>query len=271
MAVITQYGNYVKFLRGTPNAYAQLTPKDDDTLYFVSEQNADRGVLYLGEKLISGSLSGSTTLQDLTDVLIDAGIEAGSLLYYDGDKWINKSLAEIFEIIIGSMVGATATTNGRAGLVPVPAAGMQNLYLRGDAQWANPTAAIEPTVNVLVNQVGTLIGNDTDKSVREIALEEVGKVVAGAPATFDTLKEIADYLAEHPTESDVAQRLIALEQAIYTEDTGLIDRTTVIEAAVGDLNEALESLRLADQQHDTQIANIQIALQALKWQKLIVV
>ena len=147
MAVITQYGNYVKFLRGTPNAYAQLTPKDNDTLYFVAEQNADRGVLYLGEKLISGSLSGSTTLQDLTDVLINAGIEAGSLLYYDGDKWINKSLAEIFEIIVGSMVGATATTNGRAGLVPVPAAGMQNLYLRGDAHWANPIATIEPTVN----------------------------------------------------------------------------------------------------------------------------
>lgn len=62
MAVITQYGNYVKFLRGTPNAYEQLTPKDNDTLYFVSETNADRGVLYLGEKLISGSLSGSTTL-----------------------------------------------------------------------------------------------------------------------------------------------------------------------------------------------------------------
>ena len=37
MSVITQYGNYVKFLRGTPNAYAQLTPKDDDTLYFVAE------------------------------------------------------------------------------------------------------------------------------------------------------------------------------------------------------------------------------------------
>ena len=271
MAVITQYGNYVKFLRGTPNAYAQLTPKDDDTLYFVAEKDADHGVLYLGEKLISGSLSGSTTLQDLTDVVIGAGIDAGSLLYYDGSTWTDKSLADIFEIIVGAMVGATATTSGRQGLVPVPQAGMQNLYLRGDATWANPTEQLESTVNIVVGQVGTLIGNDTDKSAREIAQEEIAKVVDGAPEAFDTLKEIADYLADHPTETDVAERLIALEHAINDTDTGLKDRVTVVETAVGNLNDALESLRLADQEHDRQIANIQIALQTLKWQKLVVV
>lgn len=271
MAVITQYGNYVKFLRGTPNAYNQLSPKDDDTLYFVCEKDADHGVLYLGEKLISGSLSGSSTLQDLTDVVIGAGIEAGSLLYYNGDKWTNKSLSEIFEIIVGEMVGATATKSGKSGLVPVPSAGMQDLFLKGDGTWANPTAKLESTVNIVVEQVGTLIGNDTDKSAREIAQEEIAKVIDGAPEAFDTLKEIADYLAEHPTETDVAERLIALEHAINDADTGLKDRVTVVEAAVGNLNDALESLKMVDQEHDRQIANIQIALQALKWQKLVVV
>lgn len=271
MSLITQYGNYVKFLRGTPNAYAQLNPKDNDTLYFISENNADHGVLYLGDKLISGSISGSTTLQDLTDVLLSANVDAGSLLYYDGEHWVNKTLAEIFEIIVGVMRGATEDADGRSGLVPTPKQGMQNLYLRGDATWANPVAAIEPIVNVLSTQVGTLIGNDMNKSMREVAQEEVAAIVDNAPAAFDTLKEIADYLAEHPTESDVAQRLIALETAVNTPSTGLLDRTALIEVAVGNLNDALEELKSNDILQNQQITNIQLALEALKWQELIIV
>lgn len=266
MSVITQLGNYVKFLRGTPNAYSQLTPKDDDTLYFVAERDADRGVLYLGEKLISGSLSGSTTLQDLTDVLIDAGIEAGSLLYYDGTQWTNKSLAEIFEIIIGVMTGATNARDGRSGLVPTPVAGQQNLFLRGDATWADPTAAVQHQVDILVTQVGTLINNDIDKSVRQIAAEEVAKVVDGAPAAYDTLKEIAEYIAEHPGASDIAERLAALETTINTANTGLKDRTTILENSVGNLRTLIANLQSKDTEHDQAISDIQAALNNLRWQ-----
>ncbi len=37
------------------------------------------------------------------------------------------------------MTGATASTAGTHGLVPAPAAGKQNQYLRGDGTWATPT------------------------------------------------------------------------------------------------------------------------------------
>ncbi len=267
MTITTQYGNYVKFLRGTPTAYANLTPKDSDTLYFISETNADRGVLYLGEKLISGSLSSSTTLEDLSDVLIGAGIQAGSLLYYDGSKWVNKTLSEIFEIIVSVMVGATPTTNGRSGLVPTPARGQQNLYLKGDATWGNPTATIEPTINLMVTQVGTLIGNDTDMSVREIAQQEVGKIVDNAPAAFDTLKEIAEYLADHPSEGDIAARLTAIESVILTPTTGLQDRMGLAETAINTIQNTMNSFSLADAEHDRQIADI---YDKLKWQDMII-
>lgn len=270
MSVITQYGNYVKFLRGTPAAYQQAT-KDPDTLYFISEDNATQGVLYLGTKLISGSLTGSTTLADLTDVLIGAGIEAGSLLYYDGSQWINKSLAEIFSIIVGPMRGATATTDGATGTVPAPQAGQQDLYLKGDGTWADPTASLQGTVNLIVGQVGTLIGNDTDKSVREIAQAEVNKIVDGAPAALDTLKEIADYITEHPTESNVAERLVALENAIFTTDTGLVDRTTVIETAVGNLQDALAAIEARDDAQDQAISDLQDKIKALRWQNMMIV
>lgn len=263
MTITTAYGNYVKFLRGTPTAFENLASKDSDTLYFISEQNADRGVLYLGEKLISGGISSTTSLEDLADVLIGAGISAGSLLYYDGTQWVDKTLSEVLDIIVGAMVGATETTDGASGLVPAPEAGEQNLYLRGDATWADPTAALTPTVQTLVTQVGTLIGNDLNLSAREIAQQEVGRLVDGAPEAFDTLKEIADYLADNPSTGDIASRLTAVEGAIFTSNTGLQDRVTVLETSVGDLNTLVS-------QHTTQIANIQNDLDNLKWQDMII-
>ena len=39
---------------------------------------------------------------------------------------------------VSTMVGATSSTNGTAGLVPQPTAGDNNLYLRGDGNWATP-------------------------------------------------------------------------------------------------------------------------------------
>jgi hypothetical protein len=44
--------HYVKFMRGTPAAFNNLTTKSSDTLYFISEPNADSGILYLGAKKI---------------------------------------------------------------------------------------------------------------------------------------------------------------------------------------------------------------------------
>ena len=38
-----------------------------------------------------------------------------------------------------TMTGATSTAAGKAGLVPAPAAGEQEKYLRGDGAWQTPT------------------------------------------------------------------------------------------------------------------------------------
>lgn len=129
--------NYVKFLRGTPQAYANLTQKDKDTLYFISEKDSNYGVLYLGSKLIAGGAGqpDAITLDNLKDVVIsEIGLKTNSLLAYDAeqDQWINKNLDEI----INSMTGASEVLNGERGLVPAPLAGQQNHFLRGDGSWA---------------------------------------------------------------------------------------------------------------------------------------
>ncbi len=47
--------------------------------------------------------------------------------------------------------------------------------------------------------VTTLVGDDTGKSVRAISAEEVAKIVAGANESYDTLKEIADWIMSDTT------------------------------------------------------------------------
>ena len=42
--------------------------------------------------------------------------------------------------------------------------------------------------------LAVLIGNDAGKSIRDIAADETAKIVAGADANYDTLKEIADFI-----------------------------------------------------------------------------
>ena len=129
--------NYVKFRRGTPAQFEALATKDADCLYFISEKNAITGLLYLGDKLISGSLNATISLNDLEDLMLGNNISPNSILVFDGDeqKWVNKPFSEVFGDITGSlveMVGATSSANGVAGIVPAPLAGEQNKFLRGD-------------------------------------------------------------------------------------------------------------------------------------------
>lgn len=85
--------NYVKFRRGTPTAFAALTEKDIDTLYFIYEEDKSTGELYLGSKLIAGSgeIDGATALDDLSDVLLNKNLNAKDCLIYDitQQKWVS--------------------------------------------------------------------------------------------------------------------------------------------------------------------------------------
>ena len=63
-------------------------------------------------------------------------------------------------------------------------------------------SSIEGSVQGVTNAVGNvtanvnvLVGQDANKSARTIASEEVAKIIAEAPEAYDTLKEIADYIA----------------------------------------------------------------------------
>lgn len=129
--------NYVKFLRGTPSAFAALETKDKNTLYFISGVDATVGKLYLGDILVAGNVTPEgdsivDSLGELIDVNL-AGLKTGQILSYNGTEWVPMTLPEAISASV--MIGATADTAGGAGLVPAPQAGDQNKFLRGDGKW----------------------------------------------------------------------------------------------------------------------------------------
>ena len=247
MAYTTRLGNYVKFIRGTPKDWAALTKaeKDLDTLYFISEPEGEEGKLYLGPKLIAGGGSGASvgSLKDLQDILLSESIEANSFLVYDSEskKWINKATSQVLASIATLMKGATADKDGAAGLVPVPTRGQQNLFLRGDATWADPTAELQATVAVL-------IGSDTDKSIREIARDELKTVVGTADEAFDTLGEIEEWIKNHEDATDIlklANKVTNLENVVskgIPGEDGVTIETPSLVKQVGDLNNSFKEL-----------------------------
>lgn len=143
----TKLAHYVKFMRGTPDAYKNLAVKDNDTLYFISSEKSLDGALYLGSKLISGESEGLTsfTLNDLEDVLISEGLENRALLMYSDGQWRNVTPDELV------FIGASADAKGLAGLVPAPEKGKTNLFLRSDGNWAEITVenAVVADANVI--------------------------------------------------------------------------------------------------------------------------
>lgn len=133
MALI-KTSSYVKFVKSTSTAFNALASKSPDTLYFVSDNNTT-GKLYLGAKLIGGADGGATSLSDLGDVALNMLGNGQVLMYNDQQGWVNVAPSVVFNAIV--MEGATASTDGRSGLVPIPHAGDQNKFLSGDGTWKN--------------------------------------------------------------------------------------------------------------------------------------
>lgn len=274
----TTLGNYVKFLRGTPTAWAKIpdSDKDKDTLYFISETDGSTGQLYLGPKLIIGEISNINNIGDLQDVLINEGVTANDVLVYDDEnkKWVNKPLFNIISQLVTQMVGASETKNGASGLVPTPKMGDNKLYLRGDATWANPTEAVELTLK-------TVVGDDVGKSMRDVAKDEVLKVVDNAPEKFDTLKEIADWIESNTDATDIINlnnRVTNLEKTVGDENSGLVkdvsdlsDLVTKHEKALyGDEKNTglIQTVSTLELTVATNTNNIKVLEERLKWQDI---
>lgn len=204
---------YVRFLRGTKAAFDKIEIKDIDTLYFIYDsEDQTKGSLYLGNKLIGGGNGSTATVTDINDLanVLISNVQDKQILTYDAStkKWVNKTPEEIQ---IEVMTGATADTVGTSGLVPAPAAGEQDKYLRGDGMWAAPLSDEQLTTLGKVDSLETRVGSIETK---------YDNLIKDAPAALDTLKEIADWITKDETGT---QALIQRVTNIETKVTGLQD------------------------------------------------
>lgn len=294
--------SYVKFVRTNFAIWDNLLNRDKDTLYFVVNDGSSNGSLYLGDVLIATSIDEGLNLNDLKDVLIGTDIDVDHVLVADENgKWVNKNIYDFMPV---TMTGASAEADGLGGLVPQPAAGQQNLYLQGNGTWTSPTAVLEGTVGLLSeklteveNNLNAVRGSDLNLSMRavaeEVAAAAVAEVVDSAPEAFDTLKEIAAWIAGEDGEVAVnAEQLItqvnALNTTVYgdgtAENPGLESRVGTLEPIVDELVQGVNDLfttvgdenkGLIKQVNDntsnisanaTQIASL---WDALKWNELV--
>lgn len=204
---------YVRFLRGTKAAFDKIEIKDIDTLYFIYDsEDQTKGSLYLGNKLIGGGNGSTATVTDINDLanVLISNVQDKQILTYDAStkKWVNKTLEEIQ---IEVMTGATADAAGTSGLVPAPAAGAQDKFLRGDGMWAAPLSDEQLTTLGKVDGLETRVGSIETK---------YDNLIKDAPAALDTLKEIADWITKDETGT---QALIQRVTNIETKVTGLQD------------------------------------------------
>lgn len=92
-------------------------------------------------------------------------------------------------------------------------------------------------------KIATLIGNvtgDDAKSVRTISAEEVAKVVAGADAGYDTLKEIADWIMNDTTgAASMANDINSLKTTVGDSTNGLVKDVDDLQGTVGDSTSGL--------------------------------
>ena len=78
--------------------------------------------------------------------------------------------------------------------------------------------------------VETLVGDDTGKSVRTIANEELAKqlIAEGAKESLDTLEEIAAWIQSHPEDASAMNKAIEDLEALVGELPEGVEATTVI-------------------------------------------
>ena len=212
------------------------------------------------------------SLGDLTNVVAGNVNDDGSILVFDENqgKWVVKKPEEVASIICAVMKGASATEDGKSGMVPQPLQGQQNLFLKGDGTWADPTANLRATVS-------TLIGNDGGMSVRQIAVNvlETALIPENAKESLDTLKEIADWIQSHPDDaSNFNTRITRLEENVF--DVVGNDGSTIISEGlvtkVGNLSTEMEALntKVTNLNTDVRAAENDIAIlyDKLRWHEM---
>jgi predicted transcriptional regulator len=196
---------------------------------------------------LEGSLSAlSTTVGEHTTAITSLGQEdarLAGLITGNTNKFADYSTTEQMNKAISDAV-AGADLSSYAKVTDVEAiykAGVDGGEATGvlAEEIARAIAAEEANADA----ISTLIGDDKDMTIRAIAAAETAKIVAGADADYDTLKEIAEYIASDKTNAAGINNTLAAHNTILAGIGGAEDEHKSVTAYVADyVNDAIAAL-----------------------------
>lgn len=227
--------NYVKFMRGTPEQYLMLANKDADTIYFISAQDSTTGSLYIGEKRVGTNIEQgevATKLSELSDVNL-TDLQDGQIL-----AW-NATNAKWMPLTIPTFVGATETTPGVKGMVPMAKAGDHTKFLKGDGTWAELPTLIGLTYKVVesIDDIDITLP-DAEKYIYLVKNGDIYDeylVVEGKKEKIgDSAVELEGYMTTAEYEADITVRLNDyINKVNYNEQMlSIDDRLGIIEKSI---------------------------------------
>lgn len=212
-------------MRGPLTAYNALQTKDNDTLYFITDNTNNKTLLYLGQNLISDS---SDTLSPAARNFLDS-LPANENQINNGDIQVYV-IEEVEKEVTDPQTGETTTiveeeghwvTKGIDEVLPLDDIARDVLpYILQSIIGDEPKLDEETGLPLYEQEDGTEGITVTDKPI----------YTNGLSASFDTLKEIAEWLENHSTDAlDMQSRINALEEATGVNKTTTEERPKVDE------------------------------------------
>ena len=177
--------------------------------------------------LATGTANGTVKFNG-TDVAVKG---LGSAAYTEASAYDANGAASNVKTTLEAKIGTV--TEGKTVVEMIAAAQAAATY---------DDTALTGRVTTVEGKVTTLIGDDASKSARTIASEEVAKIVAGADASYDTLKEIADWISSHKTDATAMNSAIVALEAIVDGIGGDSEKATVVEH----VTDAIAALKIGD-------------------------
>ena len=168
-------------------------------------------------------------------------------------------LSQVGSVTLGDDVSIEKDADGKLsikGFAEAAAGAQPRKKADGTIEWIKPDTTtvegLETAVQGLQNDVDD-IRADVDTNTDAIAVlngdntkpgsvaYQIAQILAGAPESYDTLKEIADWIATHGTDAATMNSSISQNTSDITALEGLVGDTAVATQIANAINEALKS------------------------------
>lgn len=259
---LTQYDSLIKNYINTADAKAFKTAKFDETTrtlkLFKAESPADDAVADFTVEIPETDISG--LLEKITDgtvgnvvtvgadgIVVDSGVAVADIATKDDVEAVEDK-ADTAQSDVDALAEKVGTVEDGQTVMGIIQNIQENAYddteLRGLI--SDNAEAIEAHKDEIDGVVTTLVGDDTNKSVRTIANEELAAQLIGenAKESLDTLEEIAAWIQSHPDDASAMNKAIKdLEALVGTlpEDTTATTVVAYIDELIAEVKATADS------------------------------